>query len=90
MPVPKNITREHVFQAIIKILIEGEPDRRKSTINYLIYEGREFSPKLVLSWANLFVNGEEIDNDPKNYQAEIASDYLIKLGFTIRKVPKNN
>lgn len=89
MPVPENITREHVFQAIIKIMIEEEPVRRKSTTNYLIYEGREYSPKLVLSWANLFINGEEIDNDPANYQADMACDYLEGLGFAIRRVPKN-
>ena len=86
MPVPKNITREHVFQAIIKIDREGVPPGRGIRTNALVYEGFEYPVKLALSWANLFVNGEEIDNDPANFQADMACEYLIGLGFTIRRV----
>jgi len=83
MPIPDNIKREHVFQAIIKIDREGIPTKRKAIYYNLLYAGKEYPCKLIISWANIFINNEELDPDPNNFTTYHAQDYLEKLGFTI-------
>ncbi len=83
MPIPDNIKREHVFQAIIKTDREGIPPRRNALCYSLVYAGKEYPCKLIISRANLFINGEELDPDPRNFTTYHAQDYLEKLGFTI-------
>ena len=83
MPIPTNIYREHVFQAMLKIKREGIPNYRKPKKWGLLYENEIYPCKLLISWGNLFANGTELDHNPKNFQAHMANNYLSKLGFEI-------
>ena len=83
MPIPNNILREHVFQAMLKIKREGTPDRRNPRKWALKYENEIYPCKLLISWGNLYANGEELDPNPNNFQAEMANKYLTNLGFEI-------
>lgn len=59
MTIPKNILREHVIEAIKRIDKEGIPEKRESTRFSLLFEGRYYPPKYVISIANIFANGED-------------------------------
>ncbi len=58
---PDNITREHLLQAIDKIDSEGIPNNARSSTYDVDYNNNKYPPKLVVSWANIFANGEELD-----------------------------
>lgn len=82
MPIPKNINKEHVVEAIQKIDREGIPDRRESTRFNLSYEGKYYPPKYVISIANIFANGEEYS--PSLFSGgDETNRFLSRLGFTI-------
>lgn len=83
MPIPNNITREHIFQAMLKIHREGVPAGRQPRQWAVNYEGEIFPCKLLISWANIYANGEELDPNPNNFQTYMAQDYLTNLGFQI-------
>lgn len=83
MSIPKNINREHIFQAIIKIEKEGIPSHRHARDYALLYEQKQYPCKLVISWANIFANDEELNSDPKVFNTYMAQDYLIEKGLTI-------
>ncbi len=87
MPMP-NIFREHVFQAMLKIKREGIPNHRNPRQWGLRYEYEIYPCKLIISWANLYANGVELDPNPNNFQAQMANDYLVNLGFEIIEVEK--
>jgi len=61
MPLPKNITKDHLIEAIEKIDNEGIPPNGRSSTYDVIYKGKRYPPKLVVSYANLFANGKELD-----------------------------
>ena len=61
MLIPKNIKAEHIIQAISRIKDEGTPVNAHSSTYDLIFEGKTYPPKLVLSWANVYANGHELD-----------------------------
>jgi hypothetical protein len=86
MPIPTNIQREHIFQAIIKIMQEGIPDDRFATKYLMYYQDSAYPCKLLISWANIFANGTEIDPNPNNFQSINAVNYLRNLGFSIAEV----
>lgn len=83
MPIPDNIEREHIFQAIVKIKKEGIPSHRHARDYALLYEQKQYPCKLVISWANFYANDEELNSDPKVFNTYMAQDYLIEKGFTI-------
>jgi hypothetical protein len=83
MPIPNNILREHVFQAMLKIKREGTPNRRNPRNWALRYENEIYPCKLLISWGNLYANGEELAPNPNNFQAHMANEYLTSLGFEI-------
>jgi hypothetical protein len=83
MPVPTNITREHIFQAIIKLNLKNHPSTNKIQTWALEYENFLYPVKRLLSEANYFANGHYIDNSPNNFQSQMAVDYLNNLGFRI-------
>ena len=83
MPIPHNIKREHIFQAILKIKKDGIPPRRGIREWGLEYEDETYPCKLLISWANIYANGEELDSDATNFQTYMAQDHLKSLGFTI-------
>lgn len=61
MLIPKNIKAEHIEQAISRIDQEGVPANAHSSTYDLIFKGKSYPPKLVISWANVYANGEELD-----------------------------
>jgi hypothetical protein len=83
MPIPDNIKKEHIFQAIIRCNKYGIPDNRKSKKFNVDYNGDTYPCKLLISYANFYANGEELNPDPNIFQTNMAKDYLIKHGFKI-------
>lgn len=83
MAIPTNIKREHIFQSIIKIKREGVPTRRGAREWVLTYENETYPCKLIISWANIYANGEELNPNPKIFTTYIAQDYLKELAFQI-------
>lgn len=61
MKLPENIRKEHILKAIQKIQEEGIPANAHSSSYDLLYQGERFPPKLVIAYANIFANGEELD-----------------------------
>lgn len=80
--IPPNINRDHVLKAIQEIDSKGTLRRRKPKKFLLIYEGKQYPPKYVLSLANKFANGEELDPFTFNGGAE-TNGFLRKLEFTV-------
>jgi len=86
MSIPSNINREHIFQAIIRIEKEGIPARRYAREYAMWYEEKEYPCKLIISWANIYANGKELDSNPKVFNTYMAQDYLANKGFKIIKI----
>ena len=89
MSIPKNIKKEHILKAIEKIDNEKVPDNGSSKFYDLIYNGKSYPPKLVLSYANIFINGEELDRN--TFVSVPAFKILRNEGFEIIekvKIPK--
>ena len=80
------ITREHVLQALAEIDLEGVPADAASSTYDLIYGVRRYPPKLVLSLANKYAFGEELDRSTFSGGADTqAFKVLQKLGFHIER-----
>jgi hypothetical protein len=69
--IPDNISKESVFDAIGDINKNGIPENRHSDKYFLLYDNFLYPPKYVLSIANKFVNGKELDS----------------IGFSTRCIP---
>ncbi len=63
---PHNIAKEHLLKAIEKIDKEGIPKDGDSQYYDVIYNGNKYPPKLIVSYANLFANGEILDRNSFN------------------------
>jgi hypothetical protein len=87
MPIPDNIKREHIFQAMLKIEREGIPPRREPRKWAVDYEGTIYPCKLLISWGNLYANDEELDPDPNNFTTYDAQEYLTEKKFNV--IPYN-
>lgn len=83
MPIPQNITREHIFQAMLKTKREGIPPHRGAREWALRYENENYPCKLLISWGNYYANGIELNPDPANFQTYMAQEFLQDLGFEI-------
>jgi hypothetical protein len=80
--IPTNITREEVLKAILRMNKDGVPAGRKARKFVLVHEGENYPPKYVLSLANVYANGRELD--PEEYSGGFESNnYLTRLGFDI-------
>lgn len=83
--IPTNITREHVIRALEEIDACTIPQGRKSTKFVLVYNGRRYPPKYVISLANKFVNGEELN--PSEFSGgQETNNFLKGLGFDIEEI----
>lgn len=82
----ENITKEHIYRAIIKILIEGVPKGRNYRNTAVRYNEKLFPPILIISWANLFANGFVIEPNPDVLNTQMAVAHLEHLGFTVVKI----
>lgn len=81
MPIPKNISKEHIEKAIEELRNYEIPLNRLSERYFLKFGDIEYPPKYTITIANKFANGEEWPSE--NFQAIEAKTYLKKLGFTI-------
>lgn len=75
---------EHVLQALQRIDEEGYPPPRRSTTYDLVYNGKAYPPKYVISLAGFFRNGKFIRESLFSGGETSASfPYLRELGFNI-------
>lgn len=66
MSIPNNITKEHLLTAISKIDKEGIPKDGDSQYYDVVYNGKNYPPKIIVSYANIFANGELLDRSSFN------------------------
>ena len=83
--IPQNIRKEHIISALDEIRNKGVPKGRDSKKYKLISDGQPFPPKYVVSLANKYANGEELDPSVFNGGAETNS-YLESRGFRVVNV----
>ena len=89
--IPSNIELEHIESAIKEIDDKGIRKGRHSSTYDVIYNDNAYPPKLIVSIANRFANGEELD--PNLFNGGIGTDcfnILEKNGFKIVKKMQNN
>lgn len=78
------ITKENILQAIQEIDENGIRNGRHSSTYDVIYEGKKYPPKLLISIANRFATGKELD--PKEFHGgkdQPAFKVLAGFGFVI-------
>lgn len=83
MPIPPNICRDDIIQAMLKIDKNGVPRKRRIRKYFVLYEQKSYPCKLLISWANIYANGEELDFNPRNFQTQSAKKLLEELEFTV-------
>jgi 5-methylcytosine-specific restriction enzyme B len=86
MTIPKNIIKEDLLQAIKKIDAEGIPADADSQYYDVVFNGKNYPPKVVVSFANIFANGFELDR--KSFSGGLKTQcfkLLKKNGFEIKK-----
>lgn len=82
MSIPTNIKREQILKAIKRIDTEIEFNpKRKERVWALRYNNNLYPCKLVISYANVYVNNEELDPNPKKFTTYMAQKHLKKEGF---------
>ena len=82
--VPDNISKEDILQAIAERDEKGIPPRAHSSTYDIVYEGNRYPPKLVVSLANRFANGEELDRSMLGGGINKEAFKLVEgNGFTI-------
>src|SRR5688572_20777035 len=83
--IPANIERQHILQAIQKVAAEGVPPNHESTKFDLVFRGKLYPPKYIISVANEFANSERWSHENFSGGTE-ANSFLITRGFDV--VPK--
>ena len=81
--IPGNIRTEHILKAIQEIEKVGVRGGRSSRKFLLGVEGKEYPPKYVISLANKYANGKELNPEEFTGGNE-SNEFLRRLGFTIR------
>lgn len=80
--IPKNITKDHILQALAEIDRVNVPPGRSSTKYLIEHEGKIYPPKYVISLANKFANGEVHSPQLFNGGAE-SNKFSTNRGFKI-------
>ncbi len=80
--IPNNIARNHILKAIQEIDRNGIPKGRNSNKFKLVFEEKVYPPKCVISLANKYANGKELEPSGFGGGRE-TNDYLGRLGFEI-------
>jgi 5-methylcytosine-specific restriction protein B len=89
--IPQNITRDHLLKAIERIEKDGVPANAHSSTYDVVHDFKPYPPKLVVSWANVFANGLELDRSSFKGGAQTECFQLLeKKGFTISEKPKTS
>lgn len=81
--IPANITSTHIISAIREIDLYGVPPRRNSKVYSLLYKGRRYPPKYVISIANRYANGTELDYREFNGGRQETNPFLEERGFNV-------
>ena len=81
MAIPSNITSNYTIKAMEKIDKKGPPPKRGARNWAVLYNGKKYPCKLLISWANEYANGSEFNS--KLFVTDEARLYLTSLGFTI-------
>ena len=79
--IPENITRQNILGAIERVGREGVPAHRKARHWAVLHDGTHYPCKLLISWANVFANRQELDY--KSFISNEARPYLTERGFTV-------
>ena len=83
--IPANIGSEHIIKAIREIDLNRVPPGRESRSFLLIFKRKQYPPKYVLSLANKFPNGEELD--PSRFSGgQETNNFLKRLEFDIVEI----
>lgn len=95
MSIPNNIKREHILEAISEIDRDGMRDGREGQRYFLVENEKQYPLKYIVSIANRYANGIELDPNPSNFNTYSAWNYLADLKFKLLdlqedKVTKNN
>ncbi len=80
--ITKNIKREHIIKAIEEVKKVGILKGRSSKKFLLKYNDIYYPPKYIISLANKFVNGKELDSSEFSGGKE-TNNFLRALGFNI-------
>lgn len=80
--IPEEMNAQHVVRAINRCLREGIPRRRRSTKHCLVYEGRHFAPKYIISEACRAFYRDGLTPDLFSGGPE-TNTVLEQLGFTV-------
>ena len=82
--IPDNVKREHILQALAEIDRSGVPKGRQSRYFHLSYRGKTYPPKYVISLANKFTNGKELE--PRLFSGGYESNNLLtRLRFRVAR-----
>lgn len=87
--IPPNITKEHIIRAIQEIEKEGYPEKHESKKYDVVYEGKRYPPKVVISFANKHANGESLDFSEFSGEEQFANRFLQEKGFEILRKEDN-
>jgi hypothetical protein len=80
--IPKNISKDHIINAIKMVEKFGIPSGHESVKFNLLYEGKTYPPKYVIALANQIANREILKSSEFNGGLETNS-FLERLGFKI-------
>lgn len=87
MAIPTHISKNHIIQIINQIdkgrSIERKRLERKVALRH---NGNNYPVKILISWANELVTGQEFPS--KLFVTQEASRYLSELGFEIITINK--
>lgn len=87
MTIPKNLSKEHLLKAIPKIDKDGIPKDGDSRFYDVVNHGKTYPLKLVISYANIFADSEELDrNSFAGGQETQCFKMLEEYNFKIQKI----
>ena len=76
--ISNNITKEHLLSAINEINNYPETRTGRASSTYdLIYKDIAYPPKLVVSIANKFANGEALNAIPSSFTTKIKGFFIF-------------
>jgi hypothetical protein len=83
--IPDNITKEHILQALAEIdQTKNIPLYRLSDVYELLFDGKTYPPKYIISIANKYANNELLIG--RDFTAGETKKFLKKMGFDV--IPK--
>ncbi len=85
--ISSNITRDHSIQAVKEIDKNGVPEDRAPTKFYVKHNGKHYPPKYLISIANKYANGKELDSGTF-HSGDEANPFLKERGFEIILIPE--